>query len=64
MLLVYRHSHCFVDSEIPAIVPVGIDGNLVDAAVGFDDVHFGVFGVIAGLRPLSLLLLSPLLLLC
>ena len=31
----YRHSHCFVDAETPAIVPVGINGNLVDAAVGF-----------------------------
>ena len=27
---------------------VGIDSNLVDGAVGFDAVHFGVFGVVAG----------------
>ena len=27
---------------------VGIDSNLVDAAVGFDAVHFGVFVVVAG----------------
>ena len=27
---------------------VGIDSNLVDGAVDFDAVHFGVFGVVAG----------------
>ena len=30
---------------------VRIDGNLVDAAVGFNAVHFGVFSVIDGPVP-------------
>ena len=44
----YRHCCCSVDARTLAVVSIRIDSTLVDAAVGFDAVHVGVFVVVAG----------------